>query len=120
MKVKNVKLEYWVFYQDFNSRNFKKVNILDGMTETIAKQIRSHKITSWQELYDWLRKEFMYHYWSKCEYEYALGSMWVKDVEELEKKDVWFQIKDNVTMITDYIIAKMEIKFGGENDDSTN
>lgn len=116
MKVKNVNLEYWVFYFDFNKDTPKKVNILEGLEEDIAKHIRSSEksykhISNRETLKNFLKIEFMYHYWSKSEYEYSICNQWIKNIESPQKYDVWFQIEKNLDMITDYVIYKMDLKF---------
>lgn len=116
MKIKNVNLEYYIFYLDFNSKKPVKINILQGLAEEIAKNIRTSKnsyrhISDRDSLKTFLRTEFMYHYWSKCEYEYCISSLWEKDFEKAETHDGWFQIEDNLDMITDYVIYKMDLKF---------
>ena len=116
MKIKNVNLEYWVFYLDFNENVPKRVNILKGLEEDIAKHIRSSEnsykhISNRDTLKEFLKTEFMYHYWCKSEYEYGLCSQWEKNIENVEKHDVWFQIEKNLDMITDYVIYKMDLKF---------
>ena len=116
MKVKNIKLEYYVFYLDLGSNTPKRVNILEGLETEIAKHIRSSKnsykhIGDRDSLRDFLKIEFMYHYWSRCEYEYCISDLWKKNFEKAEKHDVWFQIEKNLDMITDYIIYKMDLKF---------
>lgn len=113
MVVKKANLQYWVFYHTFNT-GFKKLNILEGMSETIAIEIRRGKITCKNDLYNWLKTKFINIYWSRCEYEYIIGDLFARNIDLLAKKDVYYQIEDNLDMITDYIIAKMEIKFEGD------
>lgn len=112
MKIKNVKLEYYVIHEDFNSRKLKRYNILnDIFKENLAEQIKKKKITNLVELKEWLKRDFMYHYWSKSEWELAIGGLFAKHPEEFEKIDVWYQIENNLDMIVDYINNKMELNF---------
>lgn len=116
MKVKNVNLEYYVFYMDFNTRKLVRFNILDGMSELIAKNIRT-SVNSYNHISDratlksFLEREFMYHYWSKCEYEVGVLNLFAKDIKESIKIDVWYQIEPNLDLITDYIIIKMKLNY---------
>ena len=116
MKIKNVNLEYWVFYFDFNENILKRVNILKGLEKDITKHIRSSEtsykhISNRDTLKEFLKTKFMYHYWSKCEYEYCISDLWKNNSDKVEKYDVWFQIEKNLDMITDYVIYKMDLKF---------
>jgi hypothetical protein len=112
MKVKNVKLEYYVLRHDFNENKIVRYNVFyTSWPEEIRKKIKSNKIQSRDDLKDWLSKEFKYHYWCKSEHEIAVGSLFSKSQDDLEKIDIWYQIELNIDMITDYVISKMEIQF---------
>ena len=122
MKIKNVNLEYWVFYLDINTGKPNRVNILKGLAEEIAKRIRSksdyYHIENRDDLKNFLKVKFMSHYWSKCEMEYAVIDIFDimsnnvtldKVRERAIKLDVWYQIEPNLDIITDYVIDKMKL-----------
>ena len=112
MKYKRINLEWNVLNWDNNLKKVKSINILDDDLKTIIyKKIRSKKIKNYKELKEFLNRRFQYHYWSRCEYEIAIGSIFMKDMIEAEKIDVYDQIKINLDRITEYIINKMEIEF---------
>lgn len=112
MKYKSINLEWNVLNWDNNLKKVKSINILDDDLKTIIyKKIRSKKIKNYKELKEFLNRRFQYHYWSRCEYEIAIGSIFMKDIIEAEKIDVYDQIKINLDRITEYIINKMEIEF---------
>lgn len=112
MKYKRINLEWNVLNWDNNLKKIKSINILDDDLKTIIyKKIRSKKIKNYKELKEFLNRRFQYHYWSRCEYEIAIGSIFMKDMIEAEKIDVYDQIKINLDRITEYIINKMEIEF---------
>ena len=111
MKYKRINLEWNVLNWDNNLKKIKSINILDDDLKTIIyKKIRSKKIKNYKELKEFLNRRFQYHYWSRCEYEIAIGSIFMKDIIEAEKIDVYDQIKINLDRITEYIINKMEIE----------
>lgn len=133
MKVKNANLEFYAFYIDFNSKKVKRINILQNLEVEIAKRIRSQnknlKIKNRDDLKKFLRSKFLYHYWSKCEMEYAIGDLFIcegKNVtvdsirENLIKLDVWYQIEPNLDVITDYVIDKMNLTFRRGNESRIN
>lgn len=110
MKIKNVNLEYYVMYHDFNSDKIKRINIFtNSLIEDIAKNIRNKKITNLLELQEYLKRDFMYHYWSKSEYEIAVGGLFSKHPEKFEKLDVWYQIEKNLPIIVNYVNQQMEL-----------
>ena len=115
MRIKNANLEWYVMYDDFNSKKIKRVNILGyGFAEELAKDIKRKKIMNREQLKTHLRGEFMYHYWSKSEYEIVVGGLFAKSDDDFEKIDVWFQLEKNLDTITDYIILKMKLFEKGE------
>ena len=117
MKIKNVKLEWYAFRYDFSSKKLVFVNVLYGMEEEIAKKIRKGKNDKWKPVYnyetfkEWLKGEFMYHYWSKAEHEVVIYDLFDTDDERGEKHDIWWQLEPNLDRICEYIINTMQIKF---------
>lgn len=110
MKIKNVNLQWNVMMEDSNTRKIKPYNILGyNFAEDLAKAIKKEKITDRKHLKDYLKTEFMYHYWSKSECEIAVGGLFAKHPDEYEKIDVWYQIEMNFDNIVDYIILKMKL-----------
>ena len=63
-------MEWFVTYQDFNSKKFKRVNILKYYEDFIKKLKK--KVNSYEEFSEELRCEMAYHHRSKCEYEVVL------------------------------------------------
>lgn len=112
MKIKNVNLEYYIMIKDFNSDKIKRINIFSRTdTEKIAKLIRTKRIKNKSELKEWLKRDFMCHFWSKSEYEVSVGGLLSKYPEKFTKIDGWYQIELNLDMITDYTVNKMQINF---------
>lgn len=110
MKVKNVDMCWKVLYHDFNGRKIKPYNILgNSFAEDLAARIKKDKIVNREQLKDYLKKDFMYHYWSKSEFEIAVGGLHSTHPEEFEKIDIWYQIEMNFDNIVDYIIDKMQL-----------
>lgn len=110
MKIKNTNLKWNVMIYDFNSKKIKPYNILGhGFAEELAKKIKKYKIETPNQLKEYLKKDFMYHYWSKTEFEIAVGGLSAKHPEEYEKIDVWYQIEFNLDNIVNHIISEMKL-----------
>lgn len=111
MKIKNVNLKWNVLRHDFNKNKIIPYNILGySFAEDLAKDIKKQKIENREQLKEHLKREFMYHYWSKSECEIAMGGLHTNYSEEdLEKIDMWYQIEMNFDNIIDYIILKMKL-----------
>jgi len=112
MKKKNVKLEYYVIRVDSNTNQIKRYNIFyNGFIDELSKRMKRDNIDNKDKLKDYLKRWAMYNYWSKCECEILVGSLFKYKEEDLEKIDIWYQIEKNLDMITDYVINKCQIKF---------
>ena len=91
-----------VFYHNSNSRSIETFNIFEhgSFREYVKKAAR--KVQSKEDFAMQLRREVMYYFWSKCEWE-VLISPWVggNDDEEI-KVDVAWQIMNNWDVFVDY------------------
>ena len=122
MKIKNVKLEWYAFRYDWNNKKLKFTNVLGGMEEEIANKIKKGQkdnwrpVTNYNTFKDWLKGEFMYHYWSKSEHEVIITDLFGETNEaRWEKHDIWWQLEPNLDRICEYIIREMEIEFKSDN-----
>lgn len=108
MKLKNNELEWYVLRWDVNIKGTTDYNIFAGLTEDLCKNLRAKKITNKNELKEYLKRKFMYYYWSKTECE-----MYISDLHgnDYEKVDMWKQIKPNLNNIVDYVNTKYDLKF---------
>ena len=91
-----------VFYHNSNSRSIETFNIFEhgSFREYVKKAAR--KVQSKEDFAMQLRREVMYYFWSKCEWE-VLISPWVggNDDEKI-KVDVAWQIMNNWDVFVDY------------------
>lgn len=96
-------LEWNVYFHDFNRNEIVVYNIFRHykFNEEVQKLIKS-KIDK-TEFKEKLRKELMYWFWSKCEYEVII-SPWVgRNREEAEVKiDIHDQVMLNFDRFVDY------------------
>lgn len=112
---KEVKLEWYVLQHDCNSNQIKMYNVLAGDWYNHIKGARK-KFVDRTTFKEWLRKQFMYYYWSKAEYEILVSGLFVKDEEkDVFKIDAWYQIEPNLDNICDYLISKMNFSFKSNN-----
>ena len=110
MRIKRAKLEWNVLLHDFNRDEIIKYNIFGKNSPLeIEKLIKKNKITTYRDFKEKMKSEFMYHYWSRTEYE-IIVSGFCKDAKEY-KIDVWTQIEMNFDRVLEYIIGEMKIEF---------
>lgn len=101
-------LKWYVLHKNFNKEEIEFYNVLQGWEERIRKARK--KVKTKTEFKDWLKKEFMYYYWSRSEYEIVVGGLFSEYPKELKKVDIWSQIEPNLDIVTDYIIKEMKFK----------
>jgi hypothetical protein len=117
MRIKNVKLKWNVMFYDRNKKDVVKYNILnDNFKDELVKNIRSKKITNYNELKEYFNKYARYCYWSKSECEMAVGDLFVKSIDDLVKVDIYYQIEMNIDNIISYLINELKIDFSEENE----
>lgn len=116
--MKKVKLEWYCLEWDINKNKPVMTNIfyvidLDDLETKIKYKgkIQHKSIKNYEELREYLRSKFMYHFWSKCEHEIIVNS-WPHNGDATEKKiDIYSQISPNLDSITEYVILKLGLKF---------
>lgn len=112
MRNKTVKLSWYVLVHNFNTNKIEKYNIFGvSFIEDTYKKVKNKKINNYEQLKEHIKNWAMYHYWSKSEFEIAVGGLHSKYPQEYEKIDVYTQIQPNLDIITDYVIKQMDIKF---------
>lgn len=113
MRRKGFKLEYYAMCYDYDSKYVKNFNIFyQVIVDNLVKNLVKKKINNYYELYDFLTKEFMYHFWSKAEYEILVSSLhniYVKDTSYIQKIDVYEQIKPNLDLICEHVINELKL-----------
>jgi hypothetical protein len=105
-----MELEWNVLIYDLNSRKIKLYNIFrnDFILE-IRNKSKSKKIKTYLELKEYINNWAKYYYWSKTEYEIAVGGLFSEYPDEFEKIDIYRQIEMNLDRITEYVSNKLQI-----------
>lgn len=100
------KMKWNVLYFDFNRDKIDNYNIL---RESLVEDINKKNPKNLLELREVIDKWAKYNYWSKAEYEIAVGGLFSKNLKEFEKIDIYRQIKMNLDRITEYVNNKLQI-----------
>lgn len=105
LKRNSVKKLHWKVYKsDFNRKIIEEVDVLDYsiIKEEIVKDFK--EATTLEEFKEKVRKDLMYHFWSKCEYEIIL-SHWpsLGDKGKELKIDIYDQIMLNYDVFIKYV-----------------
>ena len=87
-----MKLIWNVYKNDFNSREIEKFNIFEHgrFNEDVQKHLKKCKTK--EEFADEVRRDLMYYFWSKCEYEIVITS-WPPHIttQELDKLNAEYE-----------------------------
>ena len=92
-------MEWYVYYFDFNAREMRPYNAL--ACEKVIKHLLKKSDTK-SEFSAALRKEMMWRYWSKCEWEVVLEEWTGREDRVREKIDVYDQLCLNWDRLVDY------------------
>lgn len=93
-------MEWYVYYDDFNSKQIKKFNIFDHwkFKEDVEQDLRRYK--SRAEFEKSLKMHLMHYFWSKSEWEILLSS-WIGRANTV-KIDIYDQVMLNWEVFVDY------------------
>lgn len=109
MKVKKSNLKWYVLKYDPNLNQIINYNVMIGLAEILHKKIKKKEVYDKNSLKEFLKREFMYRYWSKCEYEILVSGLLNKS--EKEKIDIWRQLEMNLDNIVEHVNLKCDLKF---------
>lgn len=91
-----------VINYDINRQKFEAYDIMPYLIECYKKEKKKPKTS--EEFKDFIEKQSLYMYWSRCEYEIILVDWPCQKVEE--KWDVYDQIMMNIDVITDIVMKE--------------
>ena len=89
-------LEWYAYYHSWNEDKIEPFNVFDhGSFLEDCKKNSKKNIHDYDAFCEQLRRDAMYYYWSKCEWEIVLAP-WVRKNEDAEIKiDVYDQLRLN-------------------------
>ena len=81
-------LEWNVYISNFNGKRIEKYNVFDhlGFLDDLKKAARKYRDREREQFEDQMRRDLMYYFWSKCEWEIIL-SHWPPRQDAREEKD---------------------------------
>lgn len=90
-----------VIVSDFNTKEFKSYNVIPYFIQCYKKAKQKPK--TFEEFKEFIKKEGMYMYWARCQYEIVLVHWPYKEdnpLDNCKKIDVWWQIENNIDLVT--------------------
>jgi hypothetical protein len=104
-RIDKMGLKWYVLNRDFNENKielfniFQSNNFLYGIVKALEK-------TNYEDFRNEINSWLMYSFWYKSEYEIVCGGLFFKTVDDLEKIDIYYQVKQNVDILARYIITE--------------
>lgn len=93
-----------VYVSDINGRRIVVHNVFDhGRLIDFCRRNYKKNKDDRNEFCEQLRRDLMYCYWSKCEWEIILQSWPPRDDFQDEKIDVWYQVRLNWDRFCEYV-----------------
>lgn len=104
VKGKELMLTWNVYYHNFNAQKIEAFNVFDHgrFLEDCRKAILKNKEDR-EAFLEEVRKDLMYYYWSKAEWEILLGGLITREDERPLKIDVYDQLRLNWEPFCDYL-----------------
>ena len=98
-------LTWNVYIGDTNGRRIAVYNIFRHgyFLEDLKKAARKYKDTEREEFCEQMRKDLMYYYWSKCEWEVIIDHWPHWDTFKDKKVDVYEQVRMNWEPFCEYV-----------------
>ena len=104
-RIHKMDLKWYVLNHNFNKNKielfniFQSHNFLYGVVKALEK-------TNYEDFRNEINSWLMYSFWSKAEYEIVCGDLFFKTADDLEKIDIYYQVKQNVDILARYIITE--------------
>ena len=111
-------LEWFCMEWDMSTERPCVINVMYAIDiNDLKKRLKNKEIKNYNELRGYLKKEFMYRFWCKCEHEIVVNSWPHRDRSDERKVDVYAQISPNLDRITEYVIRELNLDFEYSGDD---
>lgn len=103
-RISKLGLKWYAIVYNINGKRIDLYNIFNNYNFLwgIAQAIDEYK--SFKEFKEQINSWLMYSFWSKREFEIVCGDLFVEEPDHLEKIDVYYQVKDNVEILSRYIL----------------
>lgn len=111
MRIAKANLEFKALNYNWNKHSLEFFNVLGGdFKNKLVKKIKNGTITDRATLKDEVVHYLKYNYWGRREYELSIGDLGCS-MDDLEKMDVWSQLKPNLEHIIDHIIKELDLNY---------
>lgn len=85
---------------------FEPYDIMPYLIDCYKEKRKSKRPVSFDDFKEFIKKEGMYMWWSRCEYEVILSD-WPSQKTK-KKVDIWWQIEMNLDLITEILMDNVK------------
>lgn len=103
-------LNWYAFYWDCNSNSLERTDVIHSdLIDEVKKAIK--KSQDFNQIKEIIRRDLMWHYWSKSEWEVLVSDLHLHTPKHrIEKIDIYYQLEPNLDRITEYMINNLTTK----------
>lgn len=116
--MRELKFEYYALRADFNNKKVEQFNIFDNSYVydcTVKAVVRYMSgAIKYDDYVKEIRNCIMHEMWARCQYEMAMGDMFVDNMDKLHKVDVFTQVEKNIPVIAMYVYQTAKDYFYNE------
>ena len=96
--------EFNVLLWDINGNRLVPYDVLPYFRREYNELKKSERPTTREQMTEFVRRNGMYRYWARCEYEIII-SPWPNQDKDV-KIDVWAQIEMNLDLVVDILMSE--------------
>lgn len=108
MRIQNQIEHFYVIIHDFNTNKMVPYDVLPCLVDR-CRSIKP-KPRTFEEVRDLVRKESMYRWWAKCQYEILLSPWSSSTDKESEKWDVHQQVMMNLDLVAHLVMKSLKLE----------
>ena len=97
-------MKWYVLNYSWNDKTVKPFNIFSSsrFCKCLNKSLKG--FITMDDFKEELRKDLMFAFWSKREYEISVGDLYEKDLDKYQRFDVYEQVLPNLDILAEYIV----------------
>lgn len=95
-----------VIYQNFNAQKFEPYDVIPYFIDKYKELNLKSRPKTFEEFKEFIKKESLYMFWARCEYEIIIAGWPNKETQE--KWDIHRQIMMNIDLVTRLVMESIK------------
>lgn len=97
-------MKWYVLNYSWNDKKVKPFNIFNSVRFCKSLEQSLKEFVTFGDFKEELKKDLMYAFWSKREYEISVGDLCEGDLNKYQRFDVYEQVLPNLDILAEYIV----------------